>query len=211
MHYDHPKFVPSPSESHLSKSMTDVIKLEIDFYASKKKKSSSVSAQKRYYSIYIQGVFSAKVASQAATGIIVSFGLGQMNDADNHLVQFYHKKFFLSSIPSSSSPIVIYILGRHQISCHNQISNVLCNHQGSGSIFSIKIYLSANCNSDQSQIMQYQTTVPTKQFDITKIPSTYAVEMKNRFELLDIAKKRLNVLWQEIQSTIIETTGEHIL
>lgn len=51
---------------------------------------------------------------------------------------------------------------------------------------------------------------PTEKFDNTKMLSTYAIEMKNRFELLDIAKKKLNVLWQEIQPTIIATAVAHM-
>lgn len=54
-----------------------------------------------------------------------------------------------------------------------------------------------------------RVTKQPKKFNITKITSKYAVEM-NRFELLEMAEKMPEVLQQEIQSTITETTVEHI-
>lgn len=37
-----------------------------------------------------------------------------------------------------------------------------------------------------------------------KIPVSYIVEVKNRFELFDSAEKHPDELWQEMQSAIIE-------
>lgn len=48
-------------------------------------------------------------------------------------------------------------------------------------------------------------TVPLKKSDIAKILSMYAVELKNRFELLKTDEKMPDVLWQEICLIMIET------
>lgn len=54
------------------------------------------------------------------------------------------------------------------------------------------------------------TKARPKRFDTTKIPSTYVIEVKNKFELLNTAEKMRDEQWQGIQSAIIETADRHI-
>lgn len=65
-------------------------------------------------------------------------------------------------------------------------------------ILSVKTYMSPTAVQIRVKLRNITMEDPTEKFDITQIPSTFAVEMKNRFELLDTAKKKHNVLWQEI-------------
>lgn len=74
------------------------------------------------------------------------------------------------------------------------------------SVFAVKTYPDADCGSTYDLLMakirvkscNINKTVPLKKFVITKILSTYAVGLKNRFEMLNTAEKMPDALWQII-------------
>lgn len=67
------------------------------------------------------------------------------------------------------------------------------------------------CSHHQGEILQQQKGCSTKAIRCLQGSCFQCVvELKNRFELLGTADKQMDELWQEIQSTIIETVEKHI-
>ncbi|MBJ3201473.1 hypothetical protein JGB54_23665 [Salmonella enterica subsp. enterica serovar Agona] len=60
------------------------------------------------------------------------------------------------------------------------------------------------------KLCNIKKTAPAKKFDVSKISPTHAIEVKNRFELLDTAEKTPDELWQEIQTIILEKAVKQI-
>ncbi|MBN3319772.1 CFDP2 protein, partial [Atractosteus spatula] len=160
--------------------------------------------------IYIMGDFNAKVGSQ---------GLGERNEAGDRLVQFCHENHLRVSNTWFMQPkcrLYTWIApnGQHR----NQIDYILCSQRWKSSVLAIKTFPGADCGSDHKLLLptikvkfcNIKKNAPSKRFDVSKVPVSYAVAVKNRFELLGNEDKQPDELWQEFQSTIIKTAQEHI-
>ncbi|XP_041107422.1 craniofacial development protein 2-like [Polyodon spathula] len=169
--------------------------------------------------IYIMGDFNAKVGSHEEVNIIGRCGLGERNDAGDHLVQFCHENHLRVSNTWFIQPKRhLYTWTAPNGQHCNQIDYILCSRCWKSSVLAIKTFPSADYGSDHELLVatikvkfcNIKKNAPPKRFDVSKVPVSYAVAVKNRFKLLGNANKQPDKLWQEFQSTIIKTAQEHI-
>uniref|UniRef100_W5NGM3 Reverse transcriptase domain-containing protein n=1 Tax=Lepisosteus oculatus TaxID=7918 RepID=W5NGM3_LEPOC len=165
--------------------------------------------------IYIMGDFNAKVGSQEEANIIGRCGLGERKEAGDGLVQFCHENHLRVSNTWFMQPKCrLYTWTAPNGQRCNQIDYILCSQCWK----SHKTFPGADCGSDHELLVatikvkfcNIKKNAPSKRFDVSKVPVSYAVTVRNRFELLGNEDKQLDELWQEFQSTIIKTTQEHI-
>ena len=99
--------------------------------------------------------------------------------------------------------------GQHQ----NQVDYILCSQRGRSSIQSAKTRPGADCGSDHELlIVKYRlklkkvgkTTRPFR-YDLNQIPCDYTVEVRNRFNGLDLINREPDELWMEVCDIVQET------
>ncbi|RWS06003.1 endonuclease-reverse transcriptase-like protein [Dinothrombium tinctorium] len=169
--------------------------------------------------IYIMGDFNAKVGCQEEERIAGKFGLGDRNDAGDRLVQFCQEnRFKIANTWFTQHKRRLYTWTSPNGLYRNQIDYVLCSQRWCSSVLAVKTYPGADCGSDHEllvakikvKLCNIKKTAPPKKFDVSKIPPSYAVDVKNRFELLDTSEKQPDELWQHFQSIILETATKNI-
>ena len=99
--------------------------------------------------------------------------------------------------------------GQHQ----NQIDYILCRQRWNNSIQSAKTRPGADSGSDQELLISKfrlklkkvgKTTRPFR-YDLNPIPYDYTVEVRNRFEGLDLIDRVPDELWAEVRHIVQET------
>ena len=103
--------------------------------------------------------------------------------------------------------------GQHQ----NQIDYILCSQRWRSSIQSAKTRLGVNCGSDHELLIAKfrlklkkvgKTTRPLR-YDLNQIPYDYTVEVRNRFNGLDLIDRVPDELWMEV-CDIVQETGHNL-
>uniref|UniRef100_W5MW18 Uncharacterized protein n=1 Tax=Lepisosteus oculatus TaxID=7918 RepID=W5MW18_LEPOC len=159
--------------------------------------------------IYIMGNFNAKVGSQEEANTIGQSGLGERNKAGDCLVKFCHENHLRVSNTWFMQPKCrLYTWTAPNGPHRNQIDYILCSQRWKSSVLAIKTFPGVDCGSDHELLV---ATIKEKFCNIKNILLvSYAVAVKNRFELLGNEDKQPDELWQEFQSTIIKTAQEHL-
>ncbi|MBN3288198.1 CFDP2 protein, partial [Polyodon spathula] len=169
--------------------------------------------------IYIIGDFNSKVGTMAEPEIVGRFGLGVRNEAGDRLVQFCQEHRLMITNTWFEQPkwrLYTWTLpsGEHR----NQIDYILCQKKWQSSILAVKTYPGVACGSDHQLLVatvklkfcNTKQTVAAKKFNTEKISPSYAVEVKNRFNLLTTEERHPDELWEEVKACIIETALEHV-
>ena len=98
--------------------------------------------------------------------------------------------------------------GQHQ----NQIDYIFCSQRWRNSIQSAKTRLGADCGSDHELLISKfrlklkkvgKTTRPFR-YDLNQIPYHYTVEMRNRFQRLNMIDRVPEELWTEVHDIVQE-------
>ena len=95
----------------------------------------------------------------------------------------------------------------------NQIDYIFCNQRWRSSIQSTKIRPAADCGSDHElliakfrlQLKKVGKTTTTFRYDLNQIPYNYTVEVRNRFNGLDLIDRVPEKLWMEVHDIVQET------
>ena len=99
--------------------------------------------------------------------------------------------------------------GQHQ----NKIDYILCSQRWRSSIQSANTRPGADCGSDHELLIAKfrlklkkvgKTTRPFR-YDLNQIPYDYTVEVRNRFQGLDLIDRVPNELWNEVRDIVQET------
>jgi len=99
--------------------------------------------------------------------------------------------------------------GQHR----NQIDYILCSQRWRSSIQSAKTRLGAYCGSDHELLITKfrlklkkvgKTTRPFR-YDLNQIPYNYTVEVRNRFNGLDVIDRVPDELWMKVHDIVQET------
>ena len=145
-----------------------------------------------------------KVESQQTPGVTGKFGLGVQNEARQRLTEFCQENALVTAntlfqqhkgrLCTWTSPD-----GQHR----NQIGYILCSQRWRSSIQSAKTRPGADCGSDYELLITKfrlklkkvgKITRPFR-YDLNQIPYDYTVEVKNRFEGLDLIDRVPDELW----------------
>ena len=104
--------------------------------------------------------------------------------------------------------------GQHR----NHIDYILCSQRWRSSIQSAKTRPGADCGSDDELLIAKfrlklkkvgKTTKPLR-YDLNQIPYDYTVEVRNRFNGLDLIDREPDELWMEVHDIVQETGIKNI-
>ena len=163
--------------------------------------------------LFIIGGWNAKVGSQEIPGETGKFDPGVQSEAGPRLAEFFqenslvitntlfqqHKRWFYTWAPLN---------GQYQ----NHIDCILCSWRWRSSIQSAKTNLGADCGSDHELLLSKfrlklkkvgETTREFK-YDLNQIPSSYTVEVTNRFKGLNVIDRVPEDLWTEVRDIVQE-------
>ena len=154
------------------------------------------------------GDWNARVRSQETHGVIGKFGLGMRNEAGQRVLQenalviantlFQQRKGRLYTWTSPD--------GQHR----NQIDYILCSQRWRSTIQSAKTRPGADCGSDHEPLIAKfrlklkkvgKTTRPFR-YDLNQIPYDHTMEVRNRFEGLDLIDRLPDELWNEVRDIV---------
>ena len=122
----------------------------------------------------------------------------------NTLFQQHKRRLYTWTLPD----------GRHQ----NQIDYILCSQRLRSSIQSAKTRPGADCGSDCELLIAKfslklktveKTTTPFRYY-LNQIPYDYTVEVRNRFNGIDLINRVPDELWMEVHDTVQETGIKNI-
>ena len=117
----------------------------------------------------------------------------------NTLFQQHQRRLYTRTSPD----------GQHQ----NQIDYILCSQRWRSFIQSAKRRPGADCGSDHELLIAKfrlklkkvgKITRPFR-YDLNQIPYDYTVEVRNRFQGLDLIDRVPDELWNEVRDTVQET------
>ncbi|KAK1804337.1 hypothetical protein P4O66_020352 [Electrophorus voltai] len=185
-----------------------------DFYA---QVQSALDRTSRKDIIYIVGDLNAKVRKGEEAGVVSRHSLGERNDVKGCLVQFCQKnKFRITNTFFTQPKECLYTCispnGQH---C-NQIDYILCHQKWKGYSFSTKTLQGVDCGSDHQLLLakvrfrlnKIKCAALQRTFNVSKIPTQYAVETRNRFDLLRKGGGGPDELWVVIKETITDIAQE---
>ena len=162
----------------------------------------------------------AKVESQDIPGVTGKFGFGVQNEAGQRLTEFCQENTLVIAntlFQQHKRRLYTWIspYGQHR----NQIDYILCSQKWRSSIQSAKTRPGADCGSDHELLMAKfrikwkkvgKTTRPFR-YDLNQIPNNYTVEVRNKFNGLDLIDRVPDELWTEVCDTVQETGRKIIL
>ena len=99
--------------------------------------------------------------------------------------------------------------GQHR----NQIDYIVCSQKWRSSIQSAKTKPGADCGSDHElliakfrlKLKKVEKTTRTFRYELNQIPYDYTVEVRNRFNGLDLIDRVPDELWMEVCDIVQET------
>ena len=154
------------------------------------------------------------VGSQGTPGVTRKLGLGMRKEAGKGLVEFCQENALV---------IANTLFQQHKRGCYiwtspdgqhrNQTDSILCSQRWKSSIQSTKTRLGADCGSDHEllitkfrlKLKKVGKTTRSLKYDLNQIPYDYTVEVRNRFEGLDLIDRVTDELWTEVRDTEQET------
>lgn len=169
--------------------------------------------------VYVMGDFNAKVGEGREGDVVGEHGLGVRNESGDRLVQFCHdNRFRITNTFFAQPKRRLYTWKHHNKRDRNQIDFILCQQKWKGSVLAAKTLPGADCASDHKLLIakvkirlgKIKRPAMQKKFDVSMIPAQYAVEVRNRFDALELEGKDSDELWAEIRQTIVETAQEHV-
>ena len=159
------------------------------------------------------GDWNAKVGSQETSGVTGKFGLGVQNEAGQKLIKFCQENaLVIANTLFQQHKRRLYtwtsLDGRHQ----NQIDYILCSQWWRSSIQSTETRLGADCGSDHEPLIakfrlklkKVEKTTRPFRYDLNQIPYDYTVEVRNKFEGLDL----IDSAWWTINGGSWHCTGD---
>ena len=119
----------------------------------------------------------------------------------------------MNDAPSSNNTRDVYKWTSPDGQHRNQVDCILCSQKWRSSIQSAKIRLGADCGSDHElliakfrlKLKKVEKTTTAFRYDLNQIPYHYTVEVRNRFEGLDLIDGVPDELWMEVHDIVQET------
>ncbi|CAF1350439.1 unnamed protein product [Rotaria magnacalcarata] len=187
-----------------------------DFYVSLQQ---LVDAIPKKDTIVIMGDWNVKVGSKSVTGITGNFGLEDRNEAGDKLLDFcQNNSMFITNTCFQQPKRRLYTWTSSNGQYKNQIDCILCSQRWRSSIQLAKTRRDADCGSDHELLIaKFQMKLKTKsktarsaRYNLTNISHKYAVEVKNRFDGLDLIDREPEELWSKVRDIIKDKANKNI-
>jgi len=169
--------------------------------------------------VYVMGDFNAKAGEGEEAGVVDRHGLGVRNHAGDRLVQFCQEnKFTIANTLFIQPKRRLYTWTSPDGLHRNQIDYFLCQQRWKSSIMAVKTLPGADCGSDHQLLIAKirlrlcKIKRPTTQgrLDTANLSTQYAIEVKNRFDLLSFDDKHPDDIWAEVRQSISESAQKHV-
>ena len=180
---------------------------------------STVNAVSSKDLLLILGDFNAKVGDMVEDGVTGTHGLGTRNEAGDTLVQFCHeRRLCITNTYYQLPKRRKYTWTSPDTKTRNQIDYILSQKRWRNAITSVKTLPGADCGSDHELLVanlkirlkkQKTATLPPR-YDLHNTPEAYAVEVKNKFQALELDGKEPEGMWQEIEGVIAKAAKSHL-
>ena len=142
------------------------------------------------------------------------FGLGVQNEAEQRLTEVCQENtLVIANSLFQQHKRRLYTWTSPDGQYRNQSNYILCSQRWRNSIQSTKTRPGAGCGSDQELLIDKfrlklkkvgKTTRPFR-YDLNQIPYDYTVEVRNRFNGLDLIDRVPDKLWMEVCDIVQET------
>ena len=157
--------------------------------------------------LFIIGDWNAK----ETPGVTGKFGLGVQNEAGQRLIEFCQEKaLVIANTLFQQHKRRLYTWTSPDGQHRNQIDYILCSQRWRSSIQSAKTRLGADCGSDHElliakfrfQLKKVGETTRPFRYHLNQIPYDYTVEVRNRFEGLDLIECLMNYGWRFVRDIV---------
>ena len=163
--------------------------------------TSAFSWQK---SISLSPAWNANVGSQETPGVTSKFGLEMRNEAGQRLIDFCPENtLVIANILFQKHKRRLYTWTSPNGQHRNQIDYILGSQRWRSSVQSAK-RPGVDCGSDHElltakfrlKLKKVGKTIRPSRYDLNQIPSDYTVEVRNRFEGLELTECLKNYGWR---------------
>ena len=169
--------------------------------------------------LFIIGDWNVKVGSWETPGVTGKFGLGARNEAGQRLIEFFQENALgIANTLFQQHKVWLYTWTSPHSQYQNQTDYILCSQRRRSSIQPAKTRPGADCGTDHELLIAKfrlklkkmgKNTRPFR-YDLNQIPYDYTVEVRNRFNGLDLIDRVHDELWTEVRD-IVQETGSKII
>ena len=163
--------------------------------------------------LFIIGVWNAKVGCQEISGAMGKFGLGVQDEAGQRLIEFCQENtLVIANTLFQQHKRRLYTWTSLDGQYRNQFDYILCRQRWRSSIQSAKTRPGADCGSNYELFIAKfrlklkklgKITRPFR-YDLNQILYDYTVEVRNRFNGLDLIDRVPDELWTEVRDIVQE-------
>ena len=164
--------------------------------------------------LFIIGDWNAKGGSQETPEVTGKFGLGIRNEAGQRLIEFCQENALaIANTIFQQHKRRLYTWTSPDGQHRNQIDYILCSRRWRSSIQSAKARPGADCGSDHElliakfrlKLKKVGKTARPFRCDLNQIPYDYTVEVRARFNGLDLIDRVPDELRNEVRDIVQET------
>ena len=160
---------------------------------------------------FIIGDWNTQVGSQETPGITGKFGLGVQNEAGQRLTEFCQENaLVIENTVFQQHKRRLYTWTSPDGQHWNEIDYIFCSQRWRSYIQSAKTRPGAECGSDQELLIAKfrlklksvgKITRPFR-YDLNQIPYNYTVEVRNRFQGINLIDRVPDELWTEVHDIV---------
>ncbi|XDA71171.1 hypothetical protein R6Z07M_001501 [Ovis aries] len=161
--------------------------------------------------LFIIGDWDAKVGSQETPGVTGKFGLGVQNEAGQRLIDFCQQNtLVIANTLFQQHKRRLYTWTSPDGQHRNQIDYILCSQKWRSFIQSEKTRPEIECGLDQELLIAKfrlnlksvaKITRPFR-YDLNQIPYNYTLEMRKRFQRINLIDRVPDELWTEVHDIV---------
>ena len=169
--------------------------------------------------LYVIGDWNAKVGQDETNGTTGRFGLGERNERGDQLVEFCSRNDFqIMNTFFKLHARRLYTWRSPDQTTRNQIDYIICKTRWRSSVRRVTTLPGADCGTDHNLLIadvkiKLKRIKPAKQtlrYDVENIGLEFAVEVKNRFNGLQLADREPGELWNDIRDIVKETADKRV-
>ena len=147
------------------------------------------------------------------------FGLGERNERGDQLVQFCSRNdLLIMNTIFKLHARRMYTWRSPDQTTRNQIDYIICKTRWRSSVRRVTTIPGAVCGTDHNlpiadvkiKLKRIKRAKQTPKYDVDNIGLEFAVEMKNRFNGLQLAVREPEELWRDIRDIVKETTDKRV-
>ena len=169
--------------------------------------------------LYVIGDWNAKVGQDETNGTTGRFGLGERNERGDQLVEFCSRNDLqIMNTFFKLHARRLYTWRSPDQTTRNQIDYIICKTRWRSSVRRVTTLPGADCGTDHNlliadikiKLKRIKRAKQTPKYDVENIGLEFAVEVKNRFNGLQLAGREPEELWNDIRDIVKETADKKV-